>query len=173
MKAIESYWKGTVAVCPVLSSGFSCLVISDFPSKVLQKTLFDQTKERKKCFGIIAYTYFIFVDLCMTFLDLRCTDDTLTIPWRSVICFCDSGAASFNIMAGRVYLEARRRNPARFDTYHAYYEQPLPVSGVEASRKEVCIVGVARIESCTARSLSARCVFYPQYFRMRQRETQR
>ena len=43
-------------------------------------------------------------------------------------------------MAERVYLEARKRNPARFDTYHAY-ERPLPVSGIEASRKEVCIVG--------------------------------
>ena len=59
---------------------------------------------------------------------------------RSVICLCDSGAASFNIMAERVYLEARKRNPARFDTYHPY-ERPLPVSGIEASRKEVCIVG--------------------------------
>ena len=59
---------------------------------------------------------------------------------RSVICLCDSGAASFNVMAERGYLEARRRNPARFDTYHAY-ERPLPVSGIEASRKEVCIVG--------------------------------
>ena len=43
-------------------------------------------------------------------------------------------------MAERAYLEARRRNPARFGTYHAY-ERPLPVSGIEASRKEVCIVG--------------------------------
>ena len=59
---------------------------------------------------------------------------------RSVICLCDSGAASFNIMAERVYLEARKRNPARFDAYHPY-ERPLPVSGIEASRKEVCIVG--------------------------------
>ena len=59
---------------------------------------------------------------------------------RSVICLCDSGAASFNIMAEHVYLEARKRNPARFDMYHAY-ERPLPVSGIEASRKEVCIVG--------------------------------
>ena len=58
----------------------------------------------------------------------------------SVICLCDSGAASFNIMSERVYLEARKRNPARFDTYHAY-EQPLPVPGIVASRKEVCIVG--------------------------------
>ena len=57
-----------------------------------------------------------------------------------MICLCDSGAASFNIMAESVYLEARKRNPARFGTYHPY-ERPLPVSGIKVSRKEVCIVG--------------------------------
>jgi hypothetical protein len=34
-------------------------------------------------------------------------------------------------MAERAYLEARKRNPARFGAYHPY-ERPLPVSGIEA-----------------------------------------
>ena len=32
MKAIESYWKGTVADCRDTKTGLSGLVISDFPS---------------------------------------------------------------------------------------------------------------------------------------------
>ena len=54
MKAAESYWKDTVAVCLVLSAGSSRLLISDLSSSSyanLSKFLFDQTKERKKCFG--------------------------------------------------------------------------------------------------------------------------
>ena len=51
MKVIESYWKGTMAVCLILTE-FSVKLTSDFPSKVC-KISFDQTKEREKCFGFI------------------------------------------------------------------------------------------------------------------------
>ena len=66
MKVIESYWKDAVAVC-LMAPGvfFRCNSFSDFPSTNYAKILSDQTKERKKFFGFITSTYFIFVDLCI------------------------------------------------------------------------------------------------------------
>jgi len=43
---------------------------SDFPSTNYANFSFDQTKERKNAFGFITKIYFIFVDLCIEFLDL-------------------------------------------------------------------------------------------------------
>ena len=65
MKVIESYWQDTAAVCRDTKTGLRSLVISDFPSSSYAFFLFDQTKERKKRFGFITQTYFIFVDLCI------------------------------------------------------------------------------------------------------------
>ena len=67
MKVTESYSyrQDTAAVCRDTNTGLSCLVVSDFPSSNHGNFLFDQTKERKKCFRFITQTYFIFADLCI------------------------------------------------------------------------------------------------------------
>jgi hypothetical protein len=65
MKVIESYWKDTVAVCHNTNS--SIINVSNFLTflQVVMQFLFDQTKEREKCFGFITKTFFIFVALCI------------------------------------------------------------------------------------------------------------
>ena len=65
MKAIESYWKGTVAFCLLVSGRLLWLTHFLAFLQLVMQILFDQTKERKKCFGFITKTYFIFVDLCI------------------------------------------------------------------------------------------------------------
>ena len=47
-----------------------------------------------------------------------------------VICLCDSGAASFNLMSEAAYLLAAQSDPARFDSF-TYRLRPLQVGGIE------------------------------------------
>ena len=47
MKAIESYWKDTVAVCLVLRAGLSWLVVSDFLQVGMQKCYSTKRKSIK------------------------------------------------------------------------------------------------------------------------------
>ena len=63
MKVTESYWKDTVAVCLRVSGRLFPLTHFLTFLQVVMHFLFDQTKEREKCFGFITKTYFIFVDL--------------------------------------------------------------------------------------------------------------
>ena len=71
MKVIESYWKDTVAVCLLVPGRL--LWLTNFLTflQVVMHFLFDQTKEREKCFGFITKTYFIFADLCIYFQNMK------------------------------------------------------------------------------------------------------
>ena len=57
-----------------------------------------------------------------------------------VLCLCDSGAASFCLMAEEAFLAARVADPGRFDSL-SYRQKPLLVGGIEEGRKAVQIVG--------------------------------
>ena len=57
-----------------------------------------------------------------------------------VICLCDSGAASFNLMLEAAYLLAAQSDPTRFDS-PTYRLHPLQVGGIEEGRSAVQIVG--------------------------------
>ena len=71
MKVIESYWKDTVAVC--LRVSWRLFRLTHFLTllQVVMQFLFHQTKEREKCFGFTTKTYFIFVDLCIYFQNMK------------------------------------------------------------------------------------------------------
>ena len=57
-----------------------------------------------------------------------------------VICLCDSGAASFNLMSEVAYLSAAQSDPTRFGSL-TYRLHPLQVGGIEEGRPAVPIVG--------------------------------
>ena len=57
-----------------------------------------------------------------------------------VLCLCDSGAASFNLMSEQVFLASKEEDPGRYDRL-AYRQKPLLVGGIEQGRKAVMIVG--------------------------------
>ena len=57
-----------------------------------------------------------------------------------VICLCDSGAASFNLMSEAAYSLAAQTDPTRFDSL-TYRLHPLQVGGIEEGRSAVQIVG--------------------------------
>ena len=63
-----------------------------------------------------------------------------TLRGARVLCLCDSGAASFNLISEAAYQPAAQSDPTRFDSL-TYQLHPLQVGGIEEGRSAVQIVG--------------------------------